>query len=267
MKLRRIVVTVARFNIVILLLMMIAFLVDLVSGDLGPGNILRFTLPFAFSALVYITVMLLSGKPDRMTRKERYTSTMASFFYLVIICAIPFMIDGIVGPAGAIFESMAGLTTTGLSSLDPVETASAGHGLLFFRVSLQWAGGLFYLVFAFMFLSDLADVAKRSADRRIFSRIGLVPNLSTLLQNLAVIYGIFTALSFISFYLGGMGLFDAVCLSLSTVSTGGFTSTGRVIGAGPGIHVIVMVFMFLAGMGYYVHMSIFSARGRMRTIL
>lgn len=266
MKLRRIIVTVARFNIVILLLMMIAFMVDLVYDDLNSRNILRFTLPFAFSTLVYITVMLLSGKPDRMTRKERYTSTMASFLYMVLLCSIPFLIDGIVGFTGALFESMAGLTTTGLSSLDPVETASAGHGLLFFRVALQWAGGLFYLVFAFMFLSDLADVAKRSADRRLFSRIGLIPNLSMLLQNLTVIYGLFTVLSFISFYLGGMGLFDAVCLSLSTVSTGGFTSTGRVIEAGPGIHVMVTVFMFLAGMGYYVHMSIFSARGRSRTI-
>ncbi|MGA1873450.1 MAG: potassium transporter TrkG, partial [Thermoplasmatota archaeon] len=267
MKLRRILITVARMNIIVLLLTMVSFLVDLLYGDLSTKNILRFTVPFVFSTGVYVAAAATFKTSQGLTRKERYTSAIASFLYIVLVCSIPFMIDGIVNPAGAVFESMAGLTTTGLSTFDPSELISSGHGMMFFRVALQWVGGLFYLVFAFMFISDLADVAKRSTDRRIFSRIGLVPNLSTLLQNLTVIYGIFTIFSFLAFYIARMELFDAICLSMSTVSTGGFTSTGRIVGEGSGIHILVILFMFLAGMGYYVHMSIFSARARKRTIL
>ncbi|MBN1390484.1 MAG: TrkH family potassium uptake protein [Candidatus Thermoplasmatota archaeon] len=267
MRYRRILSSISRMNIAILLLMMISFLVDMIYGDLEARNVLRFTLPFIFSTLVYVVVMLHTDKQDRMTRKERYTAAMASFLYMVVVCSIPFMLDGIAGPAVALFESMAGLTTTGLSTFDPGELTSAGHGLLFYRVALQWVGGLFYLVFAFMVLSEIANVARRSVDRGIFSRIGLIPNFSMLLQNLALIYGIFTISSFIAFYVGGMELFDAFCLSLSTVSTGGFSSTGRMIEGGAGIHLMVILFMFLTGMGYYVHMSIFSARGRSRTIL
>ncbi|MGA1793010.1 MAG: TrkH family potassium uptake protein [Thermoplasmatota archaeon] len=267
MKINRILVIVARMNIIILVLTMLSFLVDLLYGDFSLVNILRFSIPFGLSSVVYITAVMVLRKRERLTRRERYISAIASFLYIVIVCSLPFVIDGILGPADALFESMAGLTTTGLSTFQPAELTARGHGLMFFRVALQWVGGLFYLVFAFMFLSDLADTAKRSADRKIFSRIGLVPNLSTLLQNLTIIYGIFTFASFLAFYIGGMDLFDSICLSLSTVSTGGFTSTGRTLDQGSGIHLLVIAFMFLTGMGYYVHMSIFSARGRKKTIM
>jgi trk system potassium uptake protein TrkH len=201
-----------------------------------------------------------------MTKKTRYASAVASFLYLVIMGSLPFLISGELGVAGSIFESMAGLTTTGLSSFDPDLLTESGHGLMFYRVALQWIGGLYYLIFAFMFLSDLADIAKRSVDRKIFSRIGLIPNLSSLLQNLTLIYGLFTISSFLAFYLGGMELFDSLCLSLSAVSTAGFTATGRYVAGGSGIHILVSIFMFITAMGYYVHMSVFSARGRSRTI-
>jgi trk system potassium uptake protein TrkH len=254
-------------NLILLVLFTVSFLVDLVWGDLDLSNIYRFTIPFGISFLLYMPHMFSEGPAVKLNRRARYIIGVLGFLYLVFMGSMPFMISGEVDPITAFFESMAGFTTTGISTYDPASIIESGHGLMFFRVAIQWIGGLYYLVFAFMFLSDLADVAKRSAERRLFSRIGLIPNLSSLLQNLTMIYGIFTITSFLAFYISGGDLFDSICLSLSTISTGGFTSTGRVIDQGSGIHMITAFFMFLAAMGFYVHMSIFSAKGRRKTIL
>jgi len=254
-------------SLVMLVLLTLSFLVDLLWGDLDLKNIYRFTIPFGISFLLYMPYLLSKGSIIKLTRNARYITGVSGFLYLVLMGSLPLIISGEADPIGSFFESMAGFTTTGISIQDPLSLLDSGHGIMFFRVAIQWVGGLYYLVFAFMLLSDLADVAKRSADRRIFSRIGLVPNLSSLLQNLTMLYGIFTVTAFLAFYISGTGLFDSICLSLSTVSTGGYTSTGRVIGGGSGIHLIAVLFMFMAAMGFYVHMSIFSAKGRRKTIL
>ena len=131
------------------------------------------------------------------------------------------------------------------------------EGLLFFRVAIQWVGGMFFLVIAFLFLSDLSDIAQRSADRRLFTRIGLVPKLSNILPSLMMIYGLFTVTAFISFNLAGESVFDSVCHALSTVSTGGFTSTGRYLPEGISFHFIAIFFMFLAGVNFALHFVAF----------
>ncbi|MFW3147064.1 MAG: TrkH family potassium uptake protein [Thermoplasmatota archaeon] len=259
---------ITRINMVLLMLFTLAFLVDLLYGDLSISNLAVFTVPFMVGLILNMLQFTVFRRLfDSLTRKGKYKVAMGSFVYLVILGSLPFILSGEAGPVTAFFESMAGFTTTGLSSFDPGNLIrEAGHGLLFYRVAIQWVGGLFYLVFAFMFLSDISDVAKRSADRKIFSRIGLIPKLTSLLQNLTMIYGMFTLASFLAFYLSGMSIFDSVCLSLSTVSTGGFSSTGRMVPGGAGVHMIVLFFMMTAGVGYYVHMSVFSARGRSRTL-
>ncbi|MEA3559119.1 MAG: potassium transporter TrkG [Candidatus Thermoplasmatota archaeon] len=256
-----------RINMLMLLLLSISFMVDILYGDLGISNVLVFTVPFIAGLVLYmVQFIILGGKMKRLTKRARYKTAMGSFLYIVILGALPFLLSGKMGLFTALFESMAGFTTTGLSSFDPSDMLDVSRGLLFFRVAIQWMGGLFYLIFAFMFLSDLSDVAKRSADRKLFAGIGLVPRLTNLIQSLTLIYGLFTVAAILAFSISGMGIFDSVCLSLGTVSTGGFTSTGRIIQEGVGIHMIVLVLMFFAGMGYYVHMSIFSARGRRKTI-
>lgn len=254
-------------NILMLFLLSISFMVDLIYGDLDRSNVHVFTIPFVIGIVLYmVQFYLLEGSMKSLTRRAKYKTAMGSFVYIVVLGALPFLLSGKADPFSALFESMAGFTTTGLSSFEPRELLEVGRGLLFFRVAIQWIGGLFYLVFAFMFLSELSDVGKRSVDRKLFSGIGLVPKLTKLMQSLMVIYGLFTIAALLAFSISGMGLFDTVCLSLSTVSTGGFTSTGRVITEGLGIHIIVIVLMLLAGMGYYVHMSVFSARGRSKTV-
>lgn len=110
-------------------------------------------------------------------------------------------------------------------------------------------------------------MAKRSAERRIFVRMGLVPTLSNLLYNLTVVYFLFTILLMLFLRITGLTVYDSICISMSIVSTGGYSSTGIVLNAGPGLHLLIMAFMIAAGVGYHVHLSLLSARNRRRALL
>ncbi|MDG6225478.1 MAG: potassium transporter TrkG [Candidatus Thermoplasmatota archaeon] len=262
----RIMLSVIRINLPLSLLFASALLVDLIFGDITIRNILPLAVPLAISALLYLSSFLLRRRSAQERTFDLFEG-MLSFLYMAIIGSFPFLLSGTFGLAGSLFESFAGFTTTGLSGHGPEVFMGAGAGMLFYRVAIQWFGGLFYLVTAFRVLSEISDMAKRSAERRIFVRMGLVPTLSNLLYNLTVVYSLFTIVLMLFLRITGQSVYDSICISMSIVSTGGYSSTGIVLNAGPGLHLLIMAFMIWSGMGYHVHLSLLSARNRRRTLL
>jgi len=67
--------------------------------------------------------------------------------------------------------------------------------------------------------------------------------------------------------ISGRSPFESVCIALSTISTGGFSADGRLPVGGALPHLMLMVFMFLSGIGYHVHLSILSSRWRKKALL
>ena len=69
-------------------------------------------------------------------------------------------------------------------------------------------------------------------------------------QKLWVIYIVLTVLCFVAYYLGPMNLFDAVCHSMTTVATGGFSTHQASIGywASPYIEYMCTLFMAMCGL-------------------
>ena len=57
-----------------------------------------------------------------------------SWFYGILLAAVPFLMYGDVTPVQALFESVSGFTTTGLSVLD---VEKLPHTFLFYRAFLQ----------------------------------------------------------------------------------------------------------------------------------
>lgn len=262
----RILLSVIRINLPLSILFAVSLMVDLIYGDVAFHHILPFAAPLVFSILAFLSSLLFGRKADPVRTFDLFGG-MLSFLYMASIGSLPFLLSGTFGPVGSLFESFAGFTTTGLSGHGPDVFMGAGAGMLFYRVAIQWFGGLFYLVTAFRVLSEISDMAKRSAERRIFVRMGLVPSLSNLLYNLTVVYLLFTILLMLFLRISGLSVYDSICVSMSTVSTGGYSSTGIMLNAGPGLHLLVMAFMIGSGMGYHVHLSMLSARNRRRALL
>jgi len=152
--------------------------------------------------------------------------------------AVPYYFSGCIPRfTDAVFESVSGFTTTGLTVLRDIE--SAPPPLLFWRALTQWLGGM-----------------------GIFLFIAIHPRRFVLL-----IYAGLTAVEALLLRCFGMNWFDAVTHAFSTMATGGFSShnNGIAFYRSPAIEWIVALFMFLAGFNYLLMLQ--TLRGKFRDCL
>jgi len=93
----------------------------------------------------------------------------------------------------------------------------------------------------------------------------LRPRFSTTARLLWTIYTGLTVAEVVGLYfVARLPLFDSVCISLSTIPTGGFTPTSASIAAygNPLAEYVIMFFMFLAGTSFIVHYRILQRNWR-----
>jgi trk system potassium uptake protein TrkH len=173
--------------------------------------------------------------------KEAIVLTAIFFPLSAVISAVPVQLITGVSYTDALFECIAGITTTGLS----VMPATADPVFLFFRSWLQWIGGLgIIIVVLLIFLKPdtSAFILYETQDSTDVVKPGVI---ATALM-FGRVYIAITLLAFGLFWAGGMIPFDAVCHAFSAVSTGGFsTKSGSIADFSgmliPGMMCLVMV--------------------------
>jgi len=247
----------------------------------------RAFLPSAVLALLASETMLRFGTTvetnDRLRDREAFATVALSWPVVVAFGAMPFWFGGMfVGPftdgatvlemadglVYAIFESMSGFTTTGTTVIDPLSSpacmppnvvedciGSQSHGLLLWRSMTQWLGGMGIIMLSMMVLSRILGGGMSLARAELTG-----PSLSRLRPKLAqtarALWGMYLLLTVVQagllFGLTEMDLFDAVNHALTTLPTGGFSTTDGSIGGYDSVMVeaIVIVFMFLAGVNF-----------------
>ena len=123
----------------------------------------------------------------------------------------------------ALFESMSGITTTGATILNNLDELP--KGILIWRALLQWLGGIGIVVIALVILPFL-----RIGGMQLFHLEGddpydkFLPKISSVVTKIVIVYISLTALLFVLYYHNQMTLFDALAHSLTTISTGGFST-------------------------------------------
>jgi trk system potassium uptake protein TrkH len=182
--------------------------------------------------------------------KEGYIITVGIWLILSLFGTMPFLFTGSVRSFGdAFFESISGFTTTGATILGDIE--SQPHGLIFWRSITQWLGGIGFILISLSVLPivkainiqlTITDFSGQSKDK-------LNPRTRETSKILVTIYVILTFTETVILIAGGMSVFDAVCISFSTISTGGFSprnSSVAFVGS-PFLLIAMTLFMFLAG--------------------
>lgn len=168
-----------------------------------------------------------------------------------VASALPFLLLG-AHWSDALFEAVAGVTTTGATAINELEWQP--RALLLWRSMLQWFGGmgivvLFVSVFPQLGIGAIqlfrAEVPGPQPEK-------LLPRLSETSKLLWGIYGLLTGLAALLLMLTGLAPFDAINHALTTVSTGGFStrSAGMAAFASPAAEIVVIVFMFLGAMNF-----------------
>jgi trk system potassium uptake protein TrkH len=94
----------------------------------------------------------------------------------------------------------------------------------------------------------------------------LHPHIRDTAQRLWIIYLSFTVVEILLLWAGDMGLFDAVCHSLTTMATGGYSTKQASIAywSSPYIHYIITLFMFIAGTNFTL--SYFAMHGHLKKV-
>lgn len=205
--------------------------------------------------LMGLLVWLATRRGDRAELRKRDGYLIVTFGWLVMsaIGALPYVVSGAIPSyTDAFFETISGFTTTGATILgQTIEELPAG--LHFWRAMTHWIGGMGIIVLTIAILPLLgiggmqlyaAEVPGPTPDK-------LTPRIKETAKRLWGIYVALTALEAVLLMFGGMNFFESLCHSMSTLSTGGFSTRQASMGAFSAYHqYIVTIFMFLAGTNF-----------------
>jgi len=245
-----------------LLLMVFSFaqvppiIVDLIYSE---GEYFSFFLSFVLTVLGG----LILWWPFKDTKKDfrlREGVLIVVCFWIVLSLfgTLPFLITSSISNlsfSDAFFESMSGLTTTGATVMSQLDDLP--KSILFYRQQLQWLGGMGIIVLAVAVLPLLGvgGMELYHAESSGIAKDRLTPKLRNTAIALWKIYVSLTVLCALGYFLSGMGIFDAVSHSFSTVAIGGFSTHDASIGYfnSISIEMVAMFFMFLAGINFSLH--------------
>lgn len=200
---------------------------------------------------------------NTLSRRDAYVVVTLTWVVFSFFGMFPFLIHGSLASfTDAFFETMSGFTTTGATVIDDVERLP--HGLLFWRSLMQWIGGLGIVFFTVALLPQFVggSVKVFAAEATGPMRSKMHPRLSTSAKWIWSVYFLLTAACALSFWVAGMGWFDATNYAMSTTATGGFsTHNGTIFLASPLIEYLAILFQFLAGINFtLLYLSVFKLR-------
>ncbi len=233
--------------------------------------ILGFAITICTAVALYIALKLLSrNNESRMTAREGFVCTAASWILMSLIGSLPFVISReIPSFIDALFEIVSGFTTTGASILADVEALS--RGMLYWRSFSHWVGGMGVLVF----LLALSPSGKKNEGftMHLFRAESPGPEVGKLVpklrQTALYLYGTYLALSLLDFtflIMGDMNWFEALCTMFGTAGTGGFgIKADSLASYSPYIQNVTTVFMLLFGVNFSCYYLILL--GQFRSVI
>src|SRR6056300_283295 len=242
----------------------------LVSGLYKDGVTIEITMAAIVTMLIGLVSMFFTRDHKKEVKpKEGYIIVTFGWLVMSTSGVLPYLFTGsIPDVTNAFFETISGYTTTGASILNDIE--SLPEGMLFWRSLTHWIGGMGIIVLAIAILPLLgiggmqlfaAESPGPSADK-------LHPRITDTAKRLWLIYFGYTFAEAILLNLSGMSLFDAINHSMSTLSTGGFSTKNASLAYwndNPMIEYIVILFMFLAGSNFVL--SYFAFKGKVAKVL
>ena len=228
-----------------------------VSMIYGERDLMSFVISFAV-CLSVSAILLIYGRRKKcaMSRNEGYIVVALSWVLFSVFGMVPYLWGGFIpNITDAFFETMSGFTTTGATILDNIE--SMPHGILFWRSLTQWIGGLGIVCFTIVLLPGFGASSQMLylSEATGVTHNKLYPKTRVMARYIFMVYILLTAVESALLMAGGMGLFDAVCHSMTTTATGGFSTKQASIAYwhSPYIEYVVSLFMLLSAINFSLY--------------
>jgi trk system potassium uptake protein TrkH len=142
------------------------------------------------------------------------------WFFVGLVGSIPFILSAHMSLTNAIFESMSGWTTTGLSMITSIDALP--KTLIFWRSYTQWLGGIGIISFGIA-LHSHSGISLFRLYRSEGRPEALMPSIVSTARRIWFIYVVFTVLFTGMLLLAKISLWDALNLVMVGLSTGGFS--------------------------------------------
>jgi trk system potassium uptake protein TrkH len=225
----------------------------------------------AFSIILLGTLMsLLTKNHDKQIQKrEGYLIVTLGWLLISFSGMLPYYITNVIHDLPSIFfEVISGYTTTGATIISDVE--SLPKGILFWRSTTHWIGGMGIIVLAIAILPFLGIGGMQlfSAEAPGPSSDKLHPRITDTAKRLWLIYILYTAIETLFLNLAGMSFFDSINHAMSTIATGGFSTKNTSVAFWndkPLIQYIITFFMILAGSNFVL--SYYAFKGKFTKII
>ena len=197
--------------------------------------------------------LIFVEKQERITNKEGFCIVVGSWLLACVVGMFPYLIwGGEFSLINAWFESVSGFTTTGSSILQDVEALP--KGLMFWRMSSTWVGGMGVVMFALVILPVLGSskMMLSSVEMSPLAKDNYRYRAQMIVRILLVVYVGLTALFTLLLRLADMSWFDALCHSMSACATSGFGTKNASVAFydSAAIDVILIFAMAIAGLHF-----------------
>jgi trk system potassium uptake protein TrkH len=170
--------------------------------------------------LIFYKVKEIEKKP---TIFEKILTVFLGYILLPLILSLPFYFSIYnLTFLNSIFESVSGFTSTGFTIFDNIKHID--QGLILWRSSIQWIGGLYFL-FSIIFLIDIYDDSLKKSLTNFISF-----NSSEILKQTIKIFILYFGITisiFLILKIIDIRSFNSLNLSMTIISSGGFLPTNN----------------------------------------
>ncbi len=222
---------------------------------------------FAVSSGVIIffgtALMLSQNKPiENLSLRQAFIVVNLAWFVCAAAGAVPFVLSQVqMSITDAFFESMSGITTTGSTVLTGLDNLPPG--ILLWRGILQWIGGLGIIVTGISFFPALKiggmqmfKVEAFDIDNKTF------PQAAQISMGLISVYIILTLAIIMALWLAGLSGLEAVIHAMTTIATGGFSTSDSSVGYFDSalVEAIITIGMIAGGIPFLAYVRFLSGQ-------
>jgi len=246
--------TLGVLQIILGISMIIPIIFQIIFNELDPSFIGAAIITIVFGVLFFLSNL---DHQKKLNLQQAFLLTALSWLSIAVFGSLPFIFSTLqLSITDAFFESMSGITTTGSTIITNLDDSP--KGILIWRAILQWLGGIGIIVMAITLMPimnvggmQLFKISSNDTSEKI------LPKSKEISLRLIIIYLILTLFCSIFYKIFGMGYFDSLTHSMTTIATGGFSNYNKSIGYfdSTSIEITAMIFIILGSIPFITYIK------------
>ena len=170
------------------------------------------------SALIGVVFYFFEKNEKKPSIFEKILTVLLGYILIPIVLSIPFYFSIYnLTFLDSFFEAVSGFTSTGFTIFENIKHLD--QGLILWRSSIQWIGGLYFL-FSIIFLIDIYDKSLKKSLTNFLSFSSSEIFKQTI--KIFLLYSSLTIFIFIVLNIFGIRSFNSLNLAMTIISSGGF---------------------------------------------